>query len=67
MRRPDLPVPHDDDVDLNTSGNPSFMTVLDARLTRRGMLRGGVGGAAAAVLGGLGLAACGGSDTTTHP
>ncbi|WP_418315752.1 PhoX family protein [Piscinibacter sakaiensis] len=49
-----------DDEDLNTSSNVSFNQVLDARLSRRSMLRGGIGGAAAAVLGSWGLAACGG-------
>ncbi len=53
---------HADDVDHNTSGNPDFQTVLDARLSRRSVLRGGVGTAATAVLGGWGLSACGGSD-----
>lgn len=50
-----------EDADLNTSANPAFDTVLTARLSRRGMLRGGMGGAAALMLGGLGagsLAAC---------
>jgi secreted PhoX family phosphatase len=58
----DLPRParHDDEEDLNTSGNPTFQAVLDARLSRRSMLRGGVGGAAAAVLGSWSLTACGG-------
>jgi uncharacterized protein len=56
-----------DDVDLNTSGNPSFNAVLDARLSRRSILRGGVGSAATALLGGLGLAACGGSDDDDTP
>jgi secreted PhoX family phosphatase len=51
-----------DDEDSNTSGNPSFMTVLDARLSRRSLLRGGVGGAAGALLGAWSLTACGGSD-----
>lgn len=51
-----------DDEDLNRSGNPSFNQVLDARLSRRSLLRGGVGTAATAVLGGWGLAACGGGD-----
>ena len=51
-----------DDEDLNRSGNPSFNQVLDARLSRRSVLRGGVGTAATAVLGGWGLAACGGGD-----
>ncbi len=32
-----------DDMDLNTSGNPNFMTVLDARLSRRSLMRGGAG------------------------
>ncbi len=35
--------------------------MLDARLSRRSLLRGGVGGAATAVLGSFGLAACGGA------
>jgi secreted PhoX family phosphatase len=63
-RRLDLPLSpaHDDDIDLNTSGNPSFDKVLDARLSRRSILRGGVGTAATALLGGWGLAACGSDD-----
>jgi secreted PhoX family phosphatase len=65
MNRPtDLPLHHlaDDEQDLNTSRNPSFNAVLDARLSRRSLLRGGVGTAATAVLGSWGLAACGGGD-----
>lgn len=46
----------------NHSGNPSLMEVLDVRLSRRSILRGGVGTAATAVLGGFSVAACGGSD-----
>ena len=46
--------------DLNPTANPSFNQVLDARMSRRSLLRGGVGGAATAVLGSFGLAACGG-------
>jgi secreted PhoX family phosphatase len=63
-RRLDLPVSpaHDDDIDLNTSGNPSFDKVLDARLSRRSLLRGGMGTAATALLGGWSVAACGGDD-----
>ncbi|XVJ70386.1 MAG: PhoX family phosphatase [Rhizobacter sp.] len=63
MNKPfDLPatIAHDDERDLNTSGNASFNQVLDARLSRRSMLRGGMGTAGAAVLGTWGLAACGG-------
>jgi secreted PhoX family phosphatase len=44
--------------DSNTSGNAWLMEVVDARLSRRGMLRVGMGTAGAAVLGTL--AACGG-------
>ena len=47
-----------DDEDHNTSANPSFESVLQARLQRRSLLRGGVGSAAAAVFGSLSLAAC---------
>ena len=63
-RRLDLPLSpaQDDDIDLNTSGNPSFDKVLDARLSRRSLLRGGVGTAATALLGGWSVAACGGDD-----
>jgi uncharacterized protein len=58
---------HTDDEDLNTSGNPSFNTILDARLSRRSILRGGFGTAATAVLGSFGLAACGGGDDDDTP
>ena len=50
------------DENSNTSSNPSFDSVLQARLSRRGLLRGGVGTVGTALLGGLGLAACGGGD-----
>ena len=46
----------------NTSANPTFDAVLGARLSRRGLLRGSVGTVGTAVLGGLGVTACGGSD-----
>ena len=46
----------------NTSANPTFDAVLGARLSRRGMLRGGVGTVGTAVLDGFGVTACGGSD-----
>ncbi|MGV3569236.1 MAG: PhoX family protein [Ramlibacter sp.] len=54
----------------NTSGNPSLMDVLEARLSRRSMLRVGIGGAGAAVLGTLPLTGCGGgggSDPDPEP
>lgn len=61
MNRPaDLPVACMTDPDeavTNETRNASFMEVLDARLSRRAMLRGGVGSAATAVLGGLGVSA----------
>jgi secreted PhoX family phosphatase len=68
MNRPvDLPpaLYEGDEADLNTSGNDSFNAILDARLTRRSVLRGGVGTAATAVLGSWSLAACGGGDDDT--
>ncbi len=43
----------------NPSGNPDFDTVLQARLSRRGLLRGCAGGAATALLGSLATAGCG--------
>jgi secreted PhoX family phosphatase len=60
---------HVDDDDHNRSGNPRFLDVLEAarqnqnaRVSRRSVLRGGMGTAAAAVLGGWSVAACGGGD-----
>ncbi|MBK7005589.1 MAG: PhoX family phosphatase [Burkholderiales bacterium] len=51
------------DENSNTSTNPSFDAVLQVRLARRSVLRGGVGAVGAAMLGGVGLSACGGSGT----
>ena len=48
-----------DDLDNNTSGNPTIGDVLAARMHRRHVLKGGVGAIAAASLGTLGLSACG--------
>jgi uncharacterized protein len=70
VNRKDHPALHavdTDDVDHNTSGNQSFNAVLDARLSRRSLLRGGVGSAAGAVLGAWSLTACGGSDDAPAP
>lgn len=46
----------------NTSANPTFESVLGARLSRRGLLRGGVGSVGTAVLTGFGVTACGGGE-----
>ena len=50
------------DEDSNTSNNPAFESVLQARLARRSVLRGSVGAVGTAMLGGLGLSACGGGS-----
>ena len=50
------------DENANDSANPTFDRVLTARLSRRNLLRGTVGGAATALLASLSLAGCGGSD-----
>lgn len=50
------------DENSNTSDNPSFDSVLQARLSRRGLLRGSVGTVGTSLLGGLALAGCGGGD-----
>ncbi len=47
-----------DDLENNTSGNPSMHDVLAARMHRRHVLKGGVGAMAMASLGTLGLSAC---------
>ncbi|WP_373888972.1 PhoX family phosphatase [Massilia sp. ST3] len=58
-----------DDIDTNVSSNEHFSTVLEARLSRRSLLRGGAASAATAFLGAMGLSACGGSgsDAVTAP
>ncbi|MBI5256935.1 MAG: PhoX family phosphatase [Burkholderiales bacterium] len=58
----DLPLSSFDDEDSNRSDNPRFDTVLAARLSRRGVLRGSLGSALTAAFGGLSLAACGSDD-----
>ena len=50
--------------DSNTSVNADFDTVLNARLSRRNMLRGGVGAAGSVLLGGAGLASLTGCATS---
>ena len=66
MNRPqDLPLNAIDEEDCNRSGNPSFQAVLDARLSRRSLLRGGFGTAATAVLGSFSVIACGGDDESS--
>lgn len=50
------------DENSNTSPNPTFDSVLQARLSRRGLLRGSVGTVGTSLLGGLALAGCGGGN-----
>lgn len=57
-----IPLHYHDETSDNTSDNPTFEAILAARLSRRSLLRGGVGTAATAVLGGLTQTACGGDD-----
>ena len=52
----------EDDVSKNNSGNRSFEAVLDARLARRSVLKGGFGLAAGSFMG-VGLSACGGGSS----
>jgi hypothetical protein len=53
-----------DDLDKNTSGNPSLHDVLAARLHRRHVLGGGIGAMTMAGFGSMSLAACGGGNST---
>jgi hypothetical protein len=58
---------HDSEIDLddighNNSNNPEFGDILNARVSRRNVLRGGVVSAASALFGSLGVSACGGSS-----
>lgn len=53
-----------DDLDKNTSGNPSLHDLLAARLHRRHVLGGGIGAMTMAGFGSMSLAACGGGSST---
>jgi secreted PhoX family phosphatase len=50
---------HDEDADTNPSNNPSFSSILEARLSRRDLLRGTAGVAALAVFSSVGASAAG--------
>lgn len=54
-----------DDLENNVSNNRHFSEVLSAGLSRRGVLRGGLGGAMAAMFAPLALTACGGGGDDT--
>ena len=56
-----------DDIDCNDSPNEHFNTVLNARLSRRSLLRGSFASAATAVLGATGLSACGSDSGPVEP
>lgn len=56
---------YDDNEVVNPSSNLHMNDLLAMRLSRRQTLKGGVGVTTTALLGSLGLAACGGSDTTS--
>jgi hypothetical protein len=58
----DLPAIDPDDIGHNPTANESFEHVLNARLSRRNLLRGGVASAASAMLGAVGLSGCGSND-----
>lgn len=53
-----------DDIGTNDSPNTHFASVLQARLSRRTMLRGGMASAATALFGSVGLTACGSGSST---
>lgn len=52
-----------DDIGYNNTANQDFAAVLDARLSRRSLLRGGAASAAGVLMGTLGLSACGSSSS----
>ena len=51
-----------DDIDSNNSSSEQFSNILNARLKRRSMLRGGLASAATALFGSVGLSACGSNN-----
>ena len=63
---PDIKRPTDvfNDEDSNTSANADFESVLNLRLSRRNMLRGGMGAAGSVLLGGVALSGCASTGQT---
>ena len=53
---------YDDNEIVNLTANAHMDDILAVRLSRRSALKGGVSVTAGALLGGLGLSACGGDD-----
>ena len=56
-----------DDIGYNDTPNEQFSDILEKRISRRGLLRGGAASAATVVLGTVGLSACGGSNSNPGP
>ena len=56
-----------DSEDHNTSNNPSLNDIIEVRMSRRGVFRAAFGSAGTAVLGSVGLTACGGGSDTLAP
>lgn len=56
-----------DDIGYNDSKNDHFSAILDARLSRRSLLRGGAASIASAFIGSSALSACGGSNDAIAP
>jgi len=55
-----VPFTDPDDIGHNDSTNPTFDSVLQARLSRRSLLKGSAGSIATVALGGFSVTACGG-------
>ncbi len=63
MNQKQQPIEHVED--SNQSNNPHFNDILNARMNRRTVLRGGVGMTAAMMLGSVGLVGCSDDDDNT--
>lgn len=64
---PLLPQVDFNDDNSNVSTNPTFDSIFAARMSRRNLLRGGMGLAAATAIPTFGLAGCGSDDATITP
>ncbi|MRV72899.1 DUF839 domain-containing protein [Duganella sp. FT92W] len=55
-----------DDIGYNNTQNEHFSAILDQRISRRNLLRGGAASAATVVMGSMGLSACGSSEAPAN-